>query len=219
MPPRRPPARPVWNEASGRYRSGTTGRFVSRQQVREYLDGAVENAGRRIQALGAQLQRREITVAEFQTGMRLALRDVHSYAAAVAQGGLAQMTPREWGHVGQTLRTEYRRLAELCEGVASQRIPLDGRFTARLRLAGLAGRATYEEAAQRDLRARGFDEERNVRRRGDSCRTAVREGCIDASALGWQKLGVIALPGTRTCLGNCRCFMRRRNSTTGAVAA
>lgn len=207
-----------WDPRSGRYRD-RRGRYLSRVQVRDALDAATERAGQRMMALGDQLAAREITLAEWQTQMRLALRDVHAYSAAVQVGGLAQMTPREWGHVGAALRDQYRRVLEIARQVEAGTLPLDGRFRARMRLFGLSGRATGEGAALRDLMARGFDEERNVRRAGDSCSSGERTGCVEASAMGWQPIGTIPLPGTRTCLGNCRCFIRRRNSKTKEIAA
>lgn len=210
---------PTFDRRTGRYR-GPTGRFISREQVADYLHTATENAGRRMRALGDQLARGELSIAEWQTQTRLAMRDVHAYSAAVRVGGLHAMTPTEWGHVGQALRRDYQRLAELAAGIESGAVPLDGKLRARLRLMGLAGRATGEAAALRDLMARGFDLERNVRRAGDSCTTGKeRTGCIEASEMGWVEIGTIPLPGTRTCLGNCRCFLRRKNSKTGEIAA
>lgn len=211
-------AAPTYDARSGRYR-GAGGRFLAREQVHEYLLDATDAAARRVTALADQLAARQISVADWQTQTRLALRDVHSYSAAVQVGGVHGMTPREWGHVGHRLREEYRRLEAVAVGVQRGTIATDGRFRARMRLFALAGRATGQAAALRDLIARGYDEERNVRRRGDSCTTGERTGCIEASALGWQDIGTIPLPGTRTCLGNCRCFLRRRRSSDGAVAA
>jgi hypothetical protein len=211
---RRDAAGLIWNERAGRYQTRPGGPFLSRVQVRDALDRATDAAGRRMQALTDQLRDRSISLAEWQTQMRLSLRDVHAYSAAVAQGGLAQMGPTQWGLVGRQLRDQYERLSALAVDIDAGRVPVDGRLRARARLYGLSGRATYEAAALRDLAARGFDEERNVRRAGDTC-----DGCLDASAAGWQPIGVIPAPGTRTCLGNCRCFLRRRNSRTGEIAA
>lgn len=218
MPPRADALGFVWDEARGQYRR--RGRFVSRAQVREALDRVVASAAQRMDTMAVALMERRITLAEWQTQMRLALRDVHAYSAAVAQGGLHQMTNQSWGAVGRELRDQYGYLLDTARGIADGSIPLDGRFRQRVRLAGLSGKVSFEDAAERDQVARGFDEEMNVRGKFDSCEAgADRPGCIDETERGWVKAGTLSKPGTRRCLGNCGCGILRRNSTTGQIAA
>lgn len=50
--------------------------------------------------------------------------------------------------------------------------------------------------------------ERNVLAPAEHCSdTEFTEGCLEASAAGWQPIGTLSLPGERTCAVNCKCSM------------
>lgn len=210
MPPRN---RYTWDEASGRYRNARTGRYVARSTVRRGLSRAVTTAERRIGTLARQLQAREVTLADWQTAMRVELRNVHGYAAASARGGLAQMSPADWGRVGQRLRFQYEKLGAFARQIEAG-LPLDGRFVRRAMMYGSSSRETFERTQGLVLLARGFDEVRSIRHARDSC-----DGCVEQAKRGWQDPADYVYPGRRDCLTACLCTSQWRNRQTQKVAA
>jgi len=59
----------LWNEKAAQYVNKQTGRFVSRQVLRDQLDQVMEASGEAMGRLSGQLQRGSITLAQWQTGM------------------------------------------------------------------------------------------------------------------------------------------------------
>ena len=196
-----------WSARASRY-VDARGRFVPRADVRRALDAAVDASGARMVALTKQLQARTVTLADWQAGMREAIKDGHLAATAAARGGWAQMAPADILAAGREIGAQYRYLQRLAEGIASGAVPVDGRLTQRARLYGGAARATYAATDRREQAERnGAREERNVRAAGDSCAS-----CVAATAAGWVPVGTLSLPGSyaRDCKANCRCRLDYR---------
>lgn len=202
-----PPFR--WNSTAGRYVT-PSGQFAKRSDVRAYLDTALQRAERRVMLNASDLQARRITLAEWQTETRDAVRLIHLYSAAAARGGWAQMSPAEFGHVGAELRFQYEKLQAFALEIEAG-LPLDGRFLTRAGMYAQAGRKTYTRADQRVHAERGYDQELNVLdKAAETC-----EDCRAETAREWVKLGTLVRIGERRCRVRCRCRLRFRNSRTG----
>jgi hypothetical protein len=214
--PRRRPGGLEWDRAAGRYRD-RRGRFVSRERVRLAIDETLASHGRTVRQLSEDFRARRVTLAEWETGMRSAIRESALYNAAAARGGWGELSPSDFGRVGAVVRQQLGFLERFARDLARGRVTLDGRFLARAALYVASGRALYHRIDELEMRRRGFDRERNVRHRGDSCDGAI--GCIEQSRRGWVAIGNLRPIGTRTCLGHCRCRIRYKNSLTGEVAA
>lgn len=204
-----------WDRASGRYRN-IHGRFVSRETVRLVIDETLEAHGRAVRGLAEDFRAKRITRAEWELGMRSAIRESALYNAAAARGGWHALGPREYGRIGQHVRAQLGYFERFARQVA-RGLPLDGRFLARSVLYVQSGRRLYHETERSEMRRRGFDRERNIRFRGDSCEGAT--GCVEQSRRGWVEIGTLLPIGARTCKGHCRCRLRFRNTATGEVAA
>jgi hypothetical protein len=199
----------TWDQASYSYRSKSTGRFVSAQEVRHALDDALDASSKKMRALGAALAERRISLAEWQTGMAREIKSAHLYASAAAKGGWHQMTPADYGRAGQQIRTQYEYLRSRAAAIASGKTPLGqvGRISA---LYGQAARATYHTVEGREMGHKGFTEERNVRDARDSC-----PGCLAQTSREWVPRGELVPVGKRDCKGACRCRIAYRNPVTG----
>lgn len=211
MPPR---SRYQYDEASGRYRSRTTGRFVSRAAVRAELDRVIERNASAMQTLGRQLQERTISVARFELQMRERIKAMHMASAAAARGGWGQMSPSANGKVGRELRDQYAYLRRFAREVVSGTQRRDGTLLARINLYARAARSTYEATRVDDMGVRGFDEYRSVLHPADHCGE-----CVAEAEKGYQPLGTLTPVGDRECRQNDRCTWEFRNSATGAIAA
>jgi hypothetical protein len=208
-PPRQSPLTPgyTWSEPAARYRDSRTGRFVGKQQVRGALDKAIDSSAKSMKALAQQLRDGNISLADWQVAMAREIKSTHLASAALAKGGWAQLNQSDYGRVGQIVRQEYAYLSKLAADIAAGKQPLDGRFLRRAESYIQAGRATYHAIEQREMKVRGFDEERNLRHARDSC-----PGCVDATARGWVTIGTLPPVGSRDCRRNCRCTIEYRKA-------
>jgi len=187
------------------------GRFVSRAAVRDELDKAVAAAQQRQRGLALAYSRRQISVAEFQTGMRAVIRETHVYSAAAAKGGWARMTQADWGLVGSRVRVQMEYLAGFAQQLEKDLVPMDGRFLARAAQYGNGGVRMYEEISRREHVAQGYTEARRVAEKGGAC-----PGCRRQADLGWRPIDEVPLIGSEECRGNCRCHIEYRKSASSS---
>lgn len=202
-----------WNPAAQRYihvAGPHRGQFVSRAAVRDELDKAVAAAQQRQRDLALAYSRRQISIAEFQTGMRGVIRDVHVYGAAAAKGGWAQMTQADWGLVGSRVRVQLEYLNGFAQQLEKDLVPMDGRFLARAEQYSNGGVLTYEEIARREHVAQGYDEARRV------AESKPCPGCAEQARLGWRPIQDVPLIGSEQCRGNCRCHIEYRKSSAAS---
>lgn len=209
MATRKGPGGYSWDTRYRRYR-GPSGRFVSNVEIRRALDVTLQNTTNRIRDVARDLQAGRITLRAWELETRRLVKDVQLYSVALAKGGWANMTPADYGRVGQLTRAQYDRLWGFAQEIQSGSVPMDGRFLVRAGLYAQSGRAAYEAQRVIEDRAAGLTEERNILAGRDHCTTSTRPGCVDETRRGWQPLGTLSVPGTRTCLGNCRCRIIRR---------
>lgn len=202
----------AWNDAAGRYIDTRTGRFVSRQAVRDDLDAVLDGLTAKMDLVSQALVQGAIDLDEWQLQMMDLVKRAHLVSAAAQQGGWAQMTQADFGRVGQIVRREYDYLRRFAEQIASGEQPLDGNIGRRARMYGQQGRNTYYAFTRVEMRKRGYDQERNVLNPADHC-----EGCLEETAKGWQAIGQMVQIGQRTCKSNDKCSVEYRNSDTGEV--
>jgi len=207
VPERRSSLTPTytWSARSQRYRSLTTGRYVSRATVRRALDTALARSQVDILRPGRDLQAGRLTLAEWQVATASQLKAAHLASAAAARGGWAQMTQADYGRVGHRLRDEYAYLSRLAGQIADGTQALDGRLLTRLTLYAQGPRGTYHEQERAGMREAGYIEERNQLGGGESC-----DGCQAQTARGWVPIGSLTPVGARDCLSNCKCALQYR---------
>jgi hypothetical protein len=194
-----------WDDRAGRYRNARDGRFVPQSQIRAALQTAIRSVDGRVQALTQGLREGSLGLAEWELGMRAAIKDVHLYSGAAAAGGWAQLSPADYGRIGATVREQYGYLNRWAQDLASGTAPLDGRATARAQLYVEHGRAYYQEQALAEARVRGATEYRNQLGDAEHCRE-----CIAQWNKGWVPMGSLVPIGARTCRARCRCFYEYR---------
>lgn len=203
MPDQRPPFR--WDRAAGRYRDAR-GAFVSPARVRAYLDAALENAGKRMDALANDLRSGKVDLISWEVRMRREVKVVSTYSAAAAKGGWAQMTEADHGRVGRYLQDQYKYLRGFMRDVATGKQAMGG-VNNRSSLYAHAGRPLYHRMEKAENRVRGNTQRRSERSAFDSC-----DGCISAERAGWRDIDDPAIPdiGARQCKNRCRCVMLYR---------
>ncbi len=188
-----------------RYRDAQTGRYISARQVRSELDRFVDAAGRgSARELTAQLRDGRIGLAEWQTAMARAVKNINYAAVAAASGGVENMTAVERGRAGAIIRKQYEYLREFARQIAGGEQPLDGRAARRADMYMQAGREAFYDQKRAGVAGRNPGAVlmvRSHRHRGDSCRD-----CIDLDGV-WFRQGDPAYKpvGRRICRVSCRC--------------
>lgn len=185
--------------ASGRYQDAATGRFVSATAVRRELDRYLDTDDP-AKALAEVLRGRSLSLADAEIAFRRMIKNVHINAAVMARGGYANMTPRDWGLVGQRIRYNYGKARDMFKQIADGKQRLDGTLTRRFELYGEAGRNTFYRAKQANLRP-DVTHVRSIRH--------ARDSCAECRALDGKVFAIgdpsYKLPGQRICLTRCRC--------------
>lgn len=202
----------LWNERAAQYTNRKTGRFVSRQVIRDQLDNVIDASSQVMRAVSQQLRDGDISLAEWQTQMMQQIKTTHLAGGAMQRGGWQQMTQADFGRVGQIVRREYDFLRTFAKQIASGEQKLDGTLARRAGLYGQQGRPTYLAFWDNTAAQRGFDEERSVLQPAEHCTE-----CISEDAKGFQPIGQMIPIGQRICRSNDRCLKEFRNSQTGEI--
>ncbi len=202
----------LWNERAAQYTNRKTGRFVSRQVIRDQLDNVIDASSQVMRAISQQLREGDISLAEWQTQMMQQIKTTHLAGGAMQRGGWQQMTQADFGRVGQIVRREYDFLRTFAEQIASGEQKLDGTLARRAGLYGQQGRPTYLTFWDSTAAQRGFDEERSILQPAEHCTE-----CISEDAKGFQPLGQMIPIGRRICRSNDRCLKEFRNSQIGEI--
>lgn len=202
-----------WNETARRY-IDARGRFVAKGVVRAEVDVALANASVRARALAEALRAGELTIAEWEIGMRALSKEVHIYSATAARGGFAQLIARDYGRLGRVVRNEYAWIRNL-RGQIEGGLPLDGRFLNRAALYAQAGRETYHKIERQVALEQGHTIERNVLAR-EAVHCVGGRSCPGETARGWVVVGQLVPIGQRLCARNCKCTIEY--SSVNAIA-
>jgi hypothetical protein len=191
----------IWNAQASRFFDPATGQFISRTQVRQALEESLANLTRHTDTLVDDLRAGRISLTEWRDEMRTVIKQTQMAAAEVANGGRAQMTQADYGRVGQKVYVQYQYLDRWVEQIKSG-APFDNTMEARASLYLRNGRVAFVEAEKEVMRDRGFEMVRNVLHAQESCAQ-----CIAESERGLVPVETMSIPGSRTCLANCRCVL------------
>lgn len=198
-----------WNATAGRY-IAPNGRFVSQATIRAGLDSFITSSTNAMQTVSQKLIAGEVSLAQWQAEMMILTKDANLAGAALERGGWYSMEPKNFGRAGQKIRGEYTYLNNFADEIASGKQRLDGTLVNRAKLYGEQGRVSYYDSAAASAREGGFDEERSYLTPADSC-----DVCVSEDAKGWQPMGDMIPIGDRTCLSNCRCYVKYRRKEDG----
>jgi hypothetical protein len=205
----------TFDPVSGRYR-GKNGRFIRPKLIRDEVDRVAKASAARTKTLADALRAGRVDLQTWEIGMRQEIKTGHLAAAMAAKGGREQMTPADYGRVGQLVRRQYDYLAGFATEIQDG-LPLDGRMTTRAGMYASAARGTYHQVERSEQRARGFDQERNVLGPVENHCTG-RGSCEEETRRGWVPIGDLIPVTGRLCKTNCKCRLVYRNSQTGEEA-
>lgn len=194
-----------WAPKARRYRDPVTGRFVSRDTIRQGLDDLILRSQNRITAISDALRNGKIDLAEWQIGMREEIKRTQLGAQALLRGGWAQLTEADLASVSLRIQTQFEYLHDFTIKLRDGQMRTDGNFMNYARLYPASARVGYHEDESELMRESGYTEELNVLNPAEHC-----ADCIRASSFGWVRIRTNIPIGSRKCLGNDRCTMRYR---------
>lgn len=192
---------------SGRYRDMATGRFIEAATVRRELDRYLDANDDAARALARALRNHEVSLADWELGMRRIIKNTHLNAIALERGGWSNLTPRDFGRAGQIIREQYGYLRDFAKeiergvtGAPGKIQRLDGTLDWRANLYSEAGRNTFYRSMHANMKVE-ITHVQSVLHARDNCRE-----CLELAGR-WFRIGDPAykLPGNRLCLHNCRC--------------
>jgi hypothetical protein len=208
------PVRWRYRAATGTYET-PGGRPLHPLWVRRELDRALDRAA--VPLAGEALRRDERTAGrrEWMARVEGDLLRRHAAAAALARGGIGQMTDEDRDWLRARVLDEYRYLdgfdEEMARLAAAGTPMSEAQVAARLAMYNDAARATYEAMRGRVAVEGGATEARSVLAVADHCRAgAGRAGCVEEARRGWVPAETVVAVGRRRCLSRCRCRIEYR---------
>jgi hypothetical protein len=195
----------TYSVAEGRYRDAATGALVPEASIRRALDQVLSGSAQTMRGLTQSLIDGQMSLATWQSSMMLEVKAANLIGATVGIGGWAQMDQSDFGWTGQRIRTQYAFLRGFAADLASGRQKLNGSVLARAELYAEAGRQTHRAAVEREAKARGEEQERNVLGAADHC-----QSCLAQTARGWVGIGELVPCGSRDCKVRCHCSIEYR---------
>lgn len=196
-----------WNTEAARYVDLRTGRFVSQDYVLSVMQGRLDEGFERLQDMLVAVIDGGAPIDAWQEAFATELRRMHTQLAALGRGGWAQMTPSDWGYVGQQLRFEYEHLREFAADIASGRLS-ESQIAMRMQMYAEHGWTSFWQAHTTAKAEVGFNEERRIRNAVESC-----GDCLNYETMGWQPIGTLPEPGQSSqCGARCKCNKEYRKS-------
>ena len=192
-----------YDPISGRYR-GANGRFLSAKAVEALVDGRIGKLGRELRRFTTMLADGSITLDQWQSSVREALKLVHVQAAIIGNGGRETMGAADWGRIGQRLRVEYAYLQGFANDLLGNRVSI-AQSLARIQLYAQSVRGSFWEGTSIRQEKQGY----SLMRRILDSQAKHCQDCLDYAARGMVPMGSVPLPGQRcACRANCRCSVK-----------
>jgi hypothetical protein len=184
----------------GRYRN-EKGQFLSKKAVGAIVDGRISKLEQQLKSFTDKLTSGSITLDQWQGSVREAIKIAHIQVATIGYGGKAEMGSREYGRIGQRLRSEYTYLQGFVRDL------IDGRISAPMAMARIglyaqSVRGSYWQGTEMKEQQRGFSMMRRVL---DDQAVHCRD-CKLYAARGMVSIGSLPMPGVRCeCGARCKC--------------
>lgn len=195
----------TWSEAAQRYRAAD-GRFIERSRVLRELEQARIGVGEEMRALTESFRSGVITQVEWKLGMRSLIRSNAVLHAAIASGGVKQMSAADLGRVGAYVKRQYEYLSRFERQIESGEQPLDGRAVQRAMQYARASYGLFGEMERVKHRAAGYTEAMRILGVAEHCRD-----CVDWAGK-WLPIETVPPIGAAQCRVNCRCTIQYRRA-------
>jgi hypothetical protein len=122
----------TYDERLSRYRQGSSGRFLSSDDVRQLRDGFLDAQAAKTAKLASDLAKGSLHIGQWEAGMREAIKATVGVEYVFGRGGLDRMTPKDFAAAGDLVAAQFKFLNNFAADIES----------GRLSEAGIAARAS-----------------------------------------------------------------------------
>lgn len=193
----------VFDKSLGLYKDGNL--TLSREEVRAEIERIVRYVKRQSGFLSRALMRQEISLVDWQIGMRDLIKSAHVLSGAIGYGGFEQMTAARWGAIGGRLRVEYGYLNNFAREIEQGRVILESRLVNRAGLYAASIRQQYFAGEKAVASASGNTECRRILHALESC-----SGCVFWASRDFVPIDTQPPIGSLKCGQYCRCTLEYR---------
>jgi len=206
----------TYNPDTQRYRNLNTGRFVARREITNLLDAQVSSAESRLHELATAYHEGRIAPSVWVEQMRTEVRRLEIQQISLAKGGFDQLSQRDFGRAGASLREQYARIIGTAQDVQDGKVTLPQLLN---RIDGYVGegRKLYYQT-QRDNAGTGDADMTTIARRRLDPAAAHCPQCPEYYDRGWVMAGEVVAPGESCqCGSHCRCSVDYRDVPTSEL--
>jgi len=157
--------------------------------------------------LAADLQGNRIGIGGWESEMRDLVLEEYKAALILIRGGEANVTASDWGYLGSLVKKQYQYIDAFANDIAANpsRWMTGNGLLNRMLLYKESAWSAFSNLHARDMKQRGFTEERNILGVADHC-----DECLQETSKGWSPIGSLIPIGQRTCIVNDHCTMQYR---------
>jgi hypothetical protein len=194
-------SRVEFDAAAGRFRFD--GRTVAIRSIRSYLNRIEDRFGVRLAMLTAELERGEITLAEWKRAFDRSISSSHILAGSLALGSISVAVRNVT--IQNRIAVELAFADDFAEQIRKRKVTSFGMIRARAKRYLMAAHVTYSIVEQSARQVVGIQTQaRRVRRASESC-----PGCVKFS-YQWLPINLMPPIGSLQCGGYCRCYLEYR---------
>lgn len=189
----------VWSKQKRVYYRNN--RPVTAPQMAKLVDSIAQQAGAEVDALARKLIAGTINEAEFAIGMAEQIKRGHRAMAILSYGGAENMTPKEWGRVGQLVKAQNGFLANFVNQIENGEVALGDALAARARLYMEALYGSYQNLSLDREKKAGVMMAKRLLSAAQHC-----PQCPGYQRTEWTPIDEITPIGVNCdCKVNCRC--------------
>lgn len=201
----------------GRYRSGATGKFVSRKDILGLLEAQSNAVEVRVGELTNAVMEGRISTVVWQEQMRTEVKRQVLQQTALGSGGFDRISQAGYGRAGADLRQLYASISGTASDIADGKISM-AQAQARANEYAGHGRSHFYTAEREKVKPSApnkvFLERRMLGGGGKTC-----SDCVSFYDQGWQPFGLLPPPGADSvCQGHCACSLIRMEVEAGTEA-
>src|SRR4030095_15724564 len=148
-----PPSLPgyTFEDSLGRYRSGATGKFVSRKEILSLTDAQINASEARMTSLTTAVVEGRISPTVWQEAMRTEAKQQVLSQAALGSGGWGRNNQQSFGRAGADLRQLYGKISGTAQDIADGKISM-AQAQARANEYAGHGRSHFYEAEREKVK-------------------------------------------------------------------
>lgn len=169
------------------------------RKVIDIVDKVALKTKKEMKSVAMKLTSNKINRAEFEIQMSELLKQAHILVSGIAKGGRLQMTARDWGKVGNNLKTQYGFLNGFERKIANNKLS-DQQIIYRAQLYSASVRIAFFTTLQEEKKGENEPKVRRVLNAAESC-----GDCINYANMGFVALSEMPEIGDSECSYFCKC--------------